>query len=63
MSEEIYRLTLEHYIQTDEGRVRIEEPLIVQMIYDRRFSPASICLNHMMDMMRNEMLRMAGDTE
>ena len=62
MANEIYRLTLSHYIDSEEDRIRIEEPLVVQMIVDRSMTPIPICLNHMMDMMRDELLKRAGDT-
>lgn len=63
MVNEIYRLTLSHYIASGEERVRIDEPLVVQMIIDRQYTPTPVCLNRMLDMMRNEVLRRAGEDD
>ena len=58
---EVYRLTLDHYFDDGESHQRLEEPLVVQMIWDRRFVPQAICLNRMIDMMRSEVLKRAGE--
>lgn len=60
---EVYRLSLTHYIDDGENMYRLEEPLIVQMIFGKPFMPQAICLNHMIDMMKAELLRRAGDIE
>ena len=54
---EIYKLTLEHYINCEEKRINIEEPIVVQMAFDRHYVPSPVCLNRMLDMMRDEMLK------
>lgn len=59
MNNEIYRLALDHFISNDGEHTRLEEPLVVQMIYDRRYTPSAICLNSMIDRMRAEILRRA----
>lgn len=59
MTNEVYRLTLDHFIDINGERTRLEEPLVVQMIYDRSYTPQAICLNNMIDMMRDEILRQA----
>lgn len=56
-SWEIYSLRLDHYIQDESGRHAIDEPLVVRVVYDRRYMPISICLNEMIDKMRKEVLR------
>lgn len=61
MANEIYRLTLSHYIENEEERIRIDEPLVVQMIIDRQYTPTPVCLNQMLDRMRDEVLRRAGE--
>jgi len=61
MENEIYRLTLSHYIESEEERIRIEEPLVIQMIFDRQYTPTPVCLNRMLDKMRDEVLKRAGD--
>lgn len=61
MVNEIYRLTLSHYIESEEDRIRIDEPLVVQMIFDRTYAPTPVYLNQMLDRMRDEVLRRAGD--
>lgn len=59
MISETYRLTLDHFINNDGERIRLEKPLVVQMIYDRRYTPPAICLNSMIERMRAEVLRRA----
>ena len=57
---EIYALRLDHYIDDQGDRRPLGEPLVVQMAYDRRYIPASICINSMLDKMRVEMLKRVG---
>ena len=57
---EVYRLQLDHYIQDKDGRHPIEEPLIVQMVYDRQFGNQSVLLNDMLNTMRDAVLRRTG---
>ena len=54
---EIYSLRLDHYIQDESGRHAIDEPLVVRMVYDRRYTSMPICVNHMLDEMRREVLK------
>lgn len=63
MANEIYRLTLSHYIESEEERIMVDEPLVVQMIFDRTYAPTSVCLNQMLDRMRDEVLRRAGEDD
>jgi len=56
MTNEIYRLTLEHYIDDGENRYRIDEPKVVQMIHVTEI-PVPVCLNRMLDKMREKLLR------
>ena len=62
-SVEVYRLTLEHYINANGQHVEMDEPLVVQMVVDRQFAPTSICLNSMLDKMRVEVLKRVGRIE
>ncbi len=59
MTNEIYRLTLDHFINNDGERIRLEEPLVVQMICDSSHTPQAICLNSMIERMRDEILKRA----
>ena len=61
MPVEVYRLTLEHFTRYSEDMHRLEEPLVVQMIVDRQYAPTAICLNRMLDMMRDEVLKRATE--
>ena len=56
MTNEIYRLTLEHYFDDGENRHKIDEPIVVKMVHMTEI-PVPVCLNHMLDMMREELLR------
>ena len=60
MTNEIYRLTLEHYIGDGEKQYRIYEPIVVKMIHVTEI-PVPVCLNRMLDMMRGELLRKEGE--
>lgn len=62
MTNEIYRLTLEHYIDDGENRHKIDEPIVVQTVHMTEV-PVSICLNHMLYMMRRELLRTRAKDE
>lgn len=57
---EVYSLTLTHYIQDDNGRHHIDEPLVVQTCVDRSNMVFPICVNEivgrMMQMMRDKLL-------
>lgn len=60
---EIYELRLDHYIEDQGDRHSLDEPLVVKMMYDRRYVPLSICINSMIDKMRDEMLkRVVGES-
>lgn len=62
--DEIYRLRLDHFLMMDvENKEyhRLEEPLVVQVVIDRSYMPKAVCLNNMMDMMKAELLRRAGE--
>ena len=60
---EIYRLRLDHYIDDGEKRHQIEEPLVVSMTFNTTFMPASVCLNSMLDKMREEILSRGKEFE
>ena len=52
---EAYRLVLTHYA-VNEGtgeRIRLEEPICVEQVYDRRYSGSPIILNRMCDEMKH----------
>ena len=50
---EQYRLTLEHFIvDTNGNKHKLEEPLFVNVIYDRTFGPAPYVINQMLDQLR-----------
>ena len=53
---EIYRLRLDHYIDDGEKHYQVDEPLVIQMIIDRTYMQVPVCLNNMLDKMREEFL-------
>lgn len=57
----VYSLRLDHYMDIEGEHCKLEEPLVVQMIYDRRYMPQPVCINRMIDMMRDEVLKRAGE--
>lgn len=61
MTNEVYRLTLDHFIDYGGERIRLEEPLVVQMICDSSYAPSAICLNSMIESMRDEVLKRATE--
>ena len=55
---EAYKLVLTHYA-VNEGtgeRIRLEEPICVEQIYDRRYGGSPIILNRMCDEMKHYIL-------
>ena len=54
--DEIYRLRLDHYIDDGEKRHQVEEPLVIQMIINNTYMSIPVCLNDMLDKMREELL-------
>ena len=61
MPNEVYRLRLDHHMIAGDTRIQLDEPLVVQLIIDRSAVPVPICLNRMMDDMKAELLRKAGE--
>ena len=61
MTTEVYRLTLDHFIDDGESRTRLDQPIVVQMFYDRSYAPPAICINNMLEKMRDEVLRRATE--
>lgn len=57
---DIYALRLDHYIEDQSGRHLLDEPLVVKMAYDRRYVLLPICINSMINKMRDEMLTRVG---
>ena len=55
---EIYRLRLDHFFDDGEKH-QIEEPLVIQMIVDSTYMPVPLCLNNMLDKMREELINRA----
>ena len=53
---EIYRLRLDHFFDDGENRHQIEEPLVIQMIINNTYMSVPVCLNDMLDKMREELL-------
>ena len=54
--DEIYRLRLDHYFNDGEKRHQIEEPLVIQMMINNTYMSVPVCLNDMLDKMREELL-------
>lgn len=59
MTNEVYRLTLDHFIDNNGDKLRLDDPLVVQCIYDRSYAPPVICLNSMIERMCHEILKLA----
>ena len=61
---ECYELVLQHYMLNKESgeRLRIEEPIAVMQIFDRRYGGKPIVINQMFDEMKSHVLaRMDGE--
>ena len=54
--DEIYRLRLDHFFDDGEKRHQIEEPLVIQMMVNSTYMSVPVCLNKMLDKMREELL-------
>ena len=62
---EVYALRLDHYVIDEKmNRYRLEEPMVVQMTLDRRTGITTpYCLNRMLDMMKDEVMKRVGETD
>lgn len=50
MVQEVYKITVTHYLQDEDGeRFEIEEPIVCQHIWDRTYGGSGIVLNRMFD--------------
>ena len=53
MIKEVYRLALTHYaVDDDFTKTPLDEPIVIEQIFDRRFGGSPIILNRMLDEMR-----------
>lgn len=62
IEQEIYTITVEHYMQDEKGeRHRLEEPIKINSIYDRSYGyNTAILLNEMFDKLKHYALLKAG---
>lgn len=52
--QEAYRLVLQHYIVADDGdRLRIDEPIVVEQIFDRTYGCTPVVINRLFDEMKH----------
>ena len=50
MVREVYKITVTHYLEDEDGeRFEVEEPIICKHIWDRRYGGSGIVLNQMFD--------------
>lgn len=66
ITTEVYRLTLEHYMEIDGTHIKLEDPFVAKMAYlscDGRYIPRAVCINEIFDKMKHEMLRRMCDTD
>ena len=50
MVQEVYKITVTHYLQDEDGkRFEVEEPIICKHIWDRRYGGSVIVLNRIFD--------------
>ena len=59
MKNEVYRLTLDHFIDYGGECMQLEKPIVVQMICNMNYAPSAVCLNSMLESMRDEVLKRA----
>lgn len=62
IEQEIYTITVEHYMQDEKGKKhRLEEPIKIKSIYDRSYGHnAAILLNEMFDKLKRYALLKIG---
>lgn len=65
MKNEVYKLTLEHYIVDDDGKkIRIDEPISTECVVCMNNGISiPIVLNSMFEKMRRYLLEITGETE
>ena len=59
---EVYRLTLSHYAIDEESgeKFKIDDPVVVQQVFDYRYGGVTIVLNHMLEQMKSLVLNQVG---
>ena len=62
MVQEVYKITVTHSLQDEDGeRFEIEEPIVCQHIWDRTYGGSDVILNRMFDETKAFALRRAKD--
>lgn len=52
--QEAYRLVLQHYFVADDGdRLRIDEPIVTEQIFDRENGCTPVVINRLFDEMKH----------
>ena len=50
MVQEVYKITVTHYLQDEDGeRFELEEPIVCQHIWDRTYGGSGVILNRLFD--------------
>ena len=63
MGQEVYKIVLTHYFQDDEGnKVQLDEPIVIQNIYDRMFGNSTVLINEMFEKLKDFTLRKMMET-
>lgn len=65
MIREAYKLTLTHYAVDDKNldKIKLDEPIVVEHIFDRQFGGSPIILNRMLDEMRAYVLNKMDEVQ
>lgn len=60
---EAYKLTFSHYAVDEESgkRIKLDEPIVVQQIFDRRYGGGTMVLNYMFEQMKSFVLKKASE--
>ena len=60
---EVYRLTLSHYAIDEESgeKFKIDDPVVVQQVFDHRYGGVTIVLNRMFEQMKSFVLNQVGE--
>ena len=64
MIREAYKLTLTHYaVDENFDKIKLDEPIVVEHIFDRQFGGSPIILNRMLDEMRAYVLNKMDEVD
>lgn len=62
---EAYRLTLSHYAVSEDmsEKFKLDDPVVIEQVFDRRFGGSPVVLNRMLDEMKAFVLKKMDEVQ